>query len=505
MANREKMSAVIDLRGLDLVTPVDLLSDGRTPYSKNFRLYAQQADDRRVAVSSRKGSGYYINNINQTVMEQNVSTTGASTADVGVIEGVHAFRFTASNNDRLSRIDINLKDVNQASAPLMVEVYTDADDRPTALLTQSSILGGDIGSVSSWSIARFVNAPQLVQNQKYWVVLRMQDDGKNTYSLSTTTTGTPAYTTNSSLSQLQQQPYSLNYKLYTSTNQTDKGSYRFARDNGNNITLAAYGNTMYYIDEVSSTLMPLLSGLSSVATDYKFTNGDNRVFWVNGYDKLTSWDGTMETQALNIVSNPSFSINTTAWSAVSGSTLSRVTSDFKTAPASLQVTASSGASGASAAISMLANHRYKISFWAKGVAGSSNIYMTVNGQATAIAGSTKSMPNSWSKYEMYYEPGLDITSIEFRSPSDNFFIDDVSIADTGIEYIVDDQLPILSDIIMHKDRLWGVVASDPNKLVFSENPGNPSNLPVGQQWYRQWLSVSFLYVPRPHNLSLIHI
>lgn len=503
MANREKMSAVIDLRGLDLVTPVDLLSDGRTPYSKNFRLYAQQADDRRVAVSSRKGSGYYINNINQTVMEQNVSTTGASTADVGVIEGVHAFRFTASNNDRLSRIDINLKDVNQASAPLMVEIYTDADDRPTALLTQSSILGGDIGSVSSWSIARFVNAPQLVQNQKYWVVLRMQDDGKNTYSLSTTTTGTPAYTTNSSLSQLQQQPYSLNYKLYTSTNQTDKGSYRFARDNGNNITLAAYGNTMYYIDEVSSTLMPLLSGLSSVATDYKFTNGDNRVFWVNGYDKLTSWDGTMETQALNIVSNPSFSINTTAWSAVSGSTLSRVTSDFKTAPASLQVTASSGASGASAAISMLANHRYKISFWAKGVAGSSNIYMTVNGQATAIAGSTKSMPNSWSKYEMYYEPGLDITSIEFRSPSDNFFIDDVSIADTGIEYIVDDQLPILSDIIMHKDRLWGVVASDPNKLVFSENPGNPSNLPVGQQWYRQWLSVSFLYVPRPHNGSPI--
>lgn len=501
MANKEKMSAVIDLRGLDMVTPVDLLSDGRSPYSKNFRLYAQQADDRRVAVSSRKGPGYYIADLAQTLTESNTSTTGASTAEVGTIKGVHAFRFTASNNDRLSRVDINLKDANQGSGPLMIEIYTDVADKPAVLLTKSSILGGDIGPVSSWSIARFVNAPQLVQNDKYWVVLRMQDDGKNTYSLSTTTTGTPAYTTDSSLSQLQPQSYSLNYKLYTSTNQTDKGSYRFARDNGDNITLVAYGNTMYQIDETSGTLAPILSGLSSVATDYKFTNGDNRVFWVNGYDRLTSWDGTTESQALNIVSNPSFATGTTTWSAASGSTLSRVTSDFKTAPASLQVTASSGIRGASLSVNMPANHRCKISFWAKGVGGSSNIYMTVNGQSTAIAGSTKSMSGSWSKYEMYYEPGIDITSIEFRSPADNFFIDDVEIIDTGIEYIVDDQLPILSDIIMHKDRIWGVSASDPNKLVFSENPGNPSNLPASQQWYRQWLSVSFLYAPRPHNGS----
>ena len=503
MANKEKMSAVIDLRGLDLVTPVDLLSDGRTPNSKNFRLYAQQADDRRVAVSSRKGPGYYISDLAQTVAESNVSTAGASTAEVGVVTGVHAIPFTATNNNRLSRVDINLKDVNQASGPLMVQIYSDVSSRPAQLLAQSSILAGDIGSTASWSAALFIKAVKLTSGNKYWIVLRMQDDGKNTYSLSTTTDGTKAYVTNSALSQLAEQTYSLNYKIYTSVDQTDKGAYRFARDNGDNITLAAYGNTMYQIDETSGTLVPVLSGLSSVATDYKFTNGDNRVFWVNGYDKLTSWDGTMESQALNIVSNPGFSTSTTTWSAVSGSTISRVTSDFKTAPASLQVTASSGARGASATISMSANHRYKISFWAKGVAGSSNIYMTVNGQSTAIDGSTKSMPSSWNLYEMYYEPGLNITSIEFRSPADNFLIDDVSVIDTGIEYIVDDHLPILSDIIMHKDRLWGVDANDPNKLVFSENPGNPSNLPVSQQWYRQWLSVSFLYVPRPHNGSPI--
>ena len=52
---QEKIGLTLDIRGLDMVTPVDLLSDGRTPWSKNFRLYAQQSDDRQVAVSSRKG------------------------------------------------------------------------------------------------------------------------------------------------------------------------------------------------------------------------------------------------------------------------------------------------------------------------------------------------------------------------------------------------------------------------------------------------------------------
>lgn len=505
MANKEKMSAVIDLRGLDLVTPVDLLSDGRTPYSKNFRLYAQQADDRRVAVSSRKGPGYYIADLSQTMMDSNTSTNGASTAEVGVIQGVHAFRFTASNNDRLSRIDINLKDANQASGPLMVEIYTDVADKPTVLLTQSSILGGDIGSVSSWSTARFVSAPQLVQNQKYWVVLRMQDDGKNTYSLSTTTTGTPAYTTNSSLSQLQPQPYSLNYKLYTSTSQTDKGSYRFARDNGDNITLAAYGNTMYRIDETSGTLTPVLTGLSSVATDYKFTNGDNRVFWVNGYDKLTSWDGTIEESASNIIVNPSFEMSTVGWTAIgggSGSTLTRVTTDKNSGVASMSVTATTGVRVARTTVSLKKNCRYKFTYYVKGTNG--DVYMYAYGANVSVPNSSVAMDGSWKKVEFYYTPSVDtITEVGINSNTSNFLLDDVEIIDTGIEYIVDDQLPILSDIIMHKDRLWGVAASDPNKLVFSENPGNPSNLPVSQQWYRQWLSVSFLYVPRPHNGSPI--
>lgn len=68
---------------------------------------------------------------------------------------------------------------------------------------------------------------------------------------------------------------------------------------------------------------------------------------------------------------------------------------------------------------------------------------------------------------------------------------------TTVETITDTELPILSMITFHRDRLIGVVAAEPNKLVFSEAPGNPSDLPADEQWYYAWLSIGFIYVPAP--------
>lgn len=68
---------------------------------------------------------------------------------------------------------------------------------------------------------------------------------------------------------------------------------------------------------------------------------------------------------------------------------------------------------------------------------------------------------------------------------------------TTVETITDPELPILKYIRVYKDRLWGVVASEPNKIVFSEVPGNPSNYPTSEQWYYQWMSTAFMYQPAP--------
>lgn len=372
MAKGDKMSKILDLRGIDLVTPVDLITNGHTPFAKNFRLYAQQADDRRVAVSSRQGPGFYTTPLSETLSGSNTATTGASTAKVGVDTGIHLQPFTAANNDRITRIDISVANTTGASGPLMVAVYSSLDGRPDKLLAESSILSGSITETAGYKTARFIEAPKLTSGTQYWIVVRVQDDGEGFYDLTTTTAAPLTYKTGSSLFSGIVQTYGLNYKVYTSPNLIDKGSYRFARDNGVNITIVAYGTTMYKVNENDGSLTSIATGLSALATDYSFANADNKVFWVNGYDSLKAWDGTTVTT------------------------------------------------------------------------------------------------------------------------------------------ITDAQLPVLSLIVMHKDRLWGRVASDPNKLVFSENPGNPAFLTDGvtattatQQWYYEWLSVSFWYVPRPHNGSPI--
>ena len=509
-STKELMSTVLDLRGIDMVTPVDLLKDGHTPYSKNFRLYAQQADDRKVAVSSSKGPGYYTTPLGQVLYQSNTATDGAGVAKVGVIAGVHSFTFTATDSSRLTEIQLQVADTEGADGPLLVKVYSDAGGTPGRLLTESSILSGSIGNTPAWLSAKFINSVQLSSGSQYWVVLSIQDDGKHNYDVITTTSGTPAWKTDSALSQLTQQTYAINYRVYTAPDQPCKGAYRFTRDNGNNTTVAVYGTTIYRVDDTTGTLIPIIGGLSSSATEYNFDNGDNKVFWVNGFDQLTNWDGTIESQASNIVSNPSFNTSTASYAALSGSTITRVTTDFHSTPASLQVTASTGIRGTALSQLLYANRRYKISYWAKGVAGTGNTFVTVNGGTTALAGSTVALPSGWKQFSFYYVPGSDVNTIEFKNTTDNFFLDDVSVIDTGIEYIIDDQLPILSDMRFHKDRIWGQVAADKNKIVFSENPGNPAFDPTGaiattsrQQWYYAWLSVSFLYVPRPHNGSPI--
>lgn len=512
MASKEKMAAVMDLRGLDMVTPVDLISNGRTPFSKNFRLYAQQSDDRRVAVSSRKGPGYYITPLNNTLSDSNTSSTGASTAKVGIITGQHAQPFTAPSNDRITRIDVQVYKEEAATGPLLVQIWSD-DNGPAKLLSESSILSGQIGTSAAYATARFINAVKMTSGTQYWIVLVIQDDGKNSYTLTTTTDGTPAWKTDSALSAIEEQTYALNYKVYTAVDGSDKGSYRLNREDADNRTLVAYGDAMYYVDEASHSLVELIDGLDSQATEYRFTNGDNKVFWVNAFDELTAWDGTFETTNPNVITNAGFETNTSGWTgqASPASTITRITSDFHSGAASLQVTASSGVRGAyfSASNMMLKNHRYKISFWAKGASASGNMQIAVNG-STPVAATAGTVTAGWKEFSFYYTPTVDVNQLYIQSSAVNFFLDDVSVTYTGIEYIIDSELPILSDIIMHKDRLWGVVADERNKLVFSENPGNPAYDATGtipttarEQWYYAWLSVSYWYVPRPFNGSPI--
>lgn len=511
MARNEKMSTVVDLRGLDLVTPVDLLSNGRSPYAKNFRLYAQQTDDRRVAVSSRKGPTTHTSPIGETLSDANTSSVGASTAKVGIVTGIHLIPLTAASTGLITRIDLKVADLEgNASGPLLVQFYSDDNGKPGKLMTESSILGGSIGDTAAWLPARFIKAARIVDEQQYWIVIRLQDDGKNGYDLSTTTDGTKSWATDSTLTTAIEQDYAVNYRTYMTPAGTDKGVYRFNRDNGQNTTVVVFGTTIYRIDEATGEFIPIIGGLSADAEEYTFGNMDNKVFWVNGYDELTNWDGTIEEEATNMISNGSFTVNTAGWAVGTGSAIARTTDEFHSTPASLSVSRASDARGASHSMEMYKGRRYKITYWAKGNTASGNTQVSINESGSPIAASVKPITAEWAKYEMYYVPGVDVTSLQFQATAVNFWLDDVQVIDTGIEYITDDELPIMSQMTIHKNRIFGVDSADQNRLVWCEEPGNPTDDPTGlipttprEQWYYAWLSISFWYIPRPHNGSPI--
>lgn len=496
--NRLSGDVITRLAGLDMVSPTDEMQPGRTPEAHDFRLYAQTLAGREVAVSTRKGAGQYTTPLDEVLNTSNTSSTGASSVDVGVETSIQLQPFTAASTGLLTRIDLQ-PTTGTSNSALRVDIYSDNAGQPSQLLTRSSM--SDLGSSFSWVSARFMKSVNLQSGTQYWIVVYLQDDGTGFAQLKTTTAGAKAYSGNSGVLGASIQTYGLLHRVYTAPPAEPLGAYRFNRDDGVNRTIAAYGTTMYVVDETTKTLSPLLTGLSGSASDYSFTNGDGKVFWVNGYDELTNWNGTLEGDAPNLITNPTFATNTTGWTPTASTSLSRVTSDFNTAPASMQVTAASGVRGASVAVVLNSNTRYKMSYWIKGSTATGNTYITINGFITAITGTTNAVTTGWVKREFYFTPSANVTSVEIRTASDNFFVDDVSIVSTGIEYIIDTELPKLKEIIFHKDRLFGVTMNDRNKIVFSENPGNPSDKPVRERWYYQWLSVSFIYVPRPKNGS----
>ncbi len=505
--------------GLDMVTPFDLMKSGRTPYGKNFRLYAQQSDDRQVAVSNRRGSGFYTNPLSESKTVYQESTAGASTVVVNKTTSVILQRFTAANSNRVTHIDIKVGNPNGGTGPISLQLWSDDDNRPGSMIAESSLT--TIPETADWVVARFIRAPKLTNGQNYWIVLGQQDDGTGDYAISTTTNTSLAKITNSALASAVAQTFSINYRVYTVSDTVIKEGHRYARDNGNNVTVVVIGTSMYQVNEGTNNLDLIVSGLSGSATDYSFAHADNKLFWVNGYDQLTAWDGTLEATNPNLFTNPDLTTNATGWSTnpFYGGTVARSTSEYHTGPGGLSITNTSGYRAGWTPVTLKNNKRYHLSFWIKAAtAGTVNVdYITQTptvsfgyDQETEIT--TVAATTSWQQVDMYFTSNQAAVGIQWGclTALGTIYLDDLSIKEVGLSYITDPELEVASQIIYHKDRLWTVSAANKNKIQWSMAPGNPpfkadnvTSEDASKQWYNAWRSVDFMYVPRPYNGSPI--
>jgi len=188
---------VQNFAGINTTAPYTQMKDSVSPNFYNCRLYARNSTDRRVAVGTRKGPGFYTVPLGETVDQQQTTVTGAadqSLTDTSWVGG----KFTAGSNGRLTKVDVNIKTGTSPTQHLLVAVYSDSGGSPDTLLATSSVLITDIASTYNYETARFVEAPQVASGTAYWVVCYMQMGGSGNYLWSSTTAATTSKTSTNS-------------------------------------------------------------------------------------------------------------------------------------------------------------------------------------------------------------------------------------------------------------------------------------------------------------------
>lgn len=291
VSRKSKEFLIHNFLGLNTTAPYTDLKDGQSPSFYNCRLYARSATDRRMAIGTRKGPGFYSVPLGETVDIQQTSTTGA--ADQSLATGAWvAGKFTNTSAGRLTKVDIRVKQGTSPTQHLIIKIYSDSSGSPGTLIATSSILSSAITASYAYVSARFVEAPVLSATTAYWIVAFMQLGGTGDYKWSSTTTATTAKTSTNSGGTWSTTSFAMNLKTYVSTNSKLLGADRFTPSISTAKTIIAHGTNVYTVSEVDGTTTSIKSGLSASADDYYFTQANDTLYTVNGFDVPQKWDGT---------------------------------------------------------------------------------------------------------------------------------------------------------------------------------------------------------------------
>lgn len=291
-ARRATEKTIQNFSGLNTTSPYTQMKDSESPYFYNVRLYARNASDRRVAVGTRKGPGFYSVPVGETVDQQQTSTTGADAFAVTTTTWV-ATKFTAGATGRLTKVDVNVYNNSSPTQHLIVKIYSDSGGAPSTLMATSSILSSNITGSAAYKSARFIEAPAVTSGTVYWVVIHMQNGGSGSYAWTNTTNAVAASTSsNSGGTWSASASKAMNVKTYVSTDKPFLGGIRYTPSNATAKTIIAVDTAVYSVSDVDGSLTALKTGLSSSATEYNFAQSNDVLYITNGYDVPQQYDGT---------------------------------------------------------------------------------------------------------------------------------------------------------------------------------------------------------------------
>jgi len=257
------------------------------------------AQDARIQTlgeyETRKGVDFHSVAAGQTQDQATTSVTGAASQNFSETIRL-AQKFTAGTTGKLTRLDVNIKNVNSATGTIMVELWSDVSSAPGVLLSRSSVKASELTSSYQYLTARFFNAQTVTATSVYWIVVYTQATGVGSYNWSSTTSATTALLSSDSGMTWASTAFALNFKQYYATSGGVIGLHRAYKSDGTKKTLKVQGTVLYSVDDTTGALTSIKTGLSASATDYEFVTVNDIVYYVNGYDGLRKWDFTTESQ-----------------------------------------------------------------------------------------------------------------------------------------------------------------------------------------------------------------
>lgn len=282
-----------DLRGLNQVMPDMVKPSGESPLAENFRMYARDENDTRVAIRTRKGSQRITVPQGQTLDTQNVAT---QTGDLSFsTTRIVAQPYTAGASGNLTRLDFEIKKAAGATGHIMVEHRSNNGGVPGDLLGASSILASDVTDTYAYLPAYFIDAPAEVNGTQYWAILYIQDNGSGTYYVrQTADSGALDLESTDEQQSWSSLGASFRFKSYLSTNKGVKGYHRRYPSNSENRTLFAAAGSLYSSND-NGTVAVVDNTLNASSEYVRFDFVDDKSFYCNGIDRPKYWDGSTVT------------------------------------------------------------------------------------------------------------------------------------------------------------------------------------------------------------------
>lgn len=292
-------SPVEDLEINDYSLGMDsFVSNDKFPVKKGGSNMWRLAQNARVTTfgeyETRRGFDFHSAAAGETQDQAQTTTTGA--VDMEFTQTTrYAQSFTTAAAGLLTKLELRLKDLDDGTGTIIVELWSD-DTGPSDLLARSSIAGSAVTGSYAYVPAYFPDAPTLDNTTTYWIVVYVQPNSSGSYAWSSTTAASTASESVDSGVTWTPASYALNFRQHYATEGGVKGLLRAYKSDGTKVTIFAHGTSVYSVDNVTGALSTIKNGLNASATHYRFALVNDIVYYVNSFDGLRKWNFSTESQ-----------------------------------------------------------------------------------------------------------------------------------------------------------------------------------------------------------------